>query len=197
MTTKKKRVIPYTLAIENLIGQTPSNVMMHHGPTKLMIDEYHWHSPNVGIVASYTPNEEDVKDHFNMFRGVDQIESFAQTSVGSCSLFLLARKQQLLPEKLKKIFVPIFIGIGKVLFHSILEKGDTLINIGQIKSYKFRQMVCDGRTYKVPKELDLDTYFKDFTEERLLNYDLPEDFILITEYSEIIGRSIKIDNLKN
>ena len=195
--TAEKIAIPYTLAIETLVGQSPANVMLHHGPSKLLIDDYHWHSPNVGIVASYSPTEEDVKDHFNMFRGVDQIESFAQTSVGSCSLFLQVRKQQVLPEELKKTLVPLFTNIGNVVFHGFLEKEDTLINVGQIKSYKFRQMVCEGRTYKAPKGLDLDEYFRDFTDEKLLNYDLAADFILITEYFDIIGRGIKIDKLKN
>jgi len=72
-----------------------------------------------------------------------------------------------------------------------LEKGQTFINIGFIKFYKWRQMVCEGRIYRAPKDLDLVEYFKDFDEKRLLAYDLRSDFVLIAELYDITGRGIK------
>ena len=41
--------------------------MLLHGPSKRYLNEYHWHEPKVGIVASYTPDAKDVLDHFGIF----------------------------------------------------------------------------------------------------------------------------------
>jgi hypothetical protein len=177
--------------IHNLCDSVPKDVLVKHGPKKLLVDNYHWHSPNVGIVASYTPNDRDVEDHFNIFRGVDQIEAFAQATSGSCSVFLECEKLALTPTELAKKFMPIFLSIGQVNFIGYLEKGDTFISIGNIKFYKFRQMVCDGRIYKCPAGIDLDKHFEGFTEERLLAYDVGVGFTLIAEFNDITGRSIK------
>ena len=57
--------------------------------------------------------------------------------------------------------------------------------------YKFRQIVVDGRIYKAPKDLDLNDYFKNFSEEKLTNYELDESFILVAELFGITGRAIK------
>lgn len=177
--------------MDNLICWHPKDVLVLHGPTKLLVDKYHWHSPRAGIVASYTPTDVDVQDHFGVFRGVDQIESFAQATTGSCNVFLECEKQGLTPIELMDKFLPRFISIGSVIFHNYLEKGDTFINIGHIKFYKFRQVVCDGRIYKAPKGLNLDRYFSDFNEERLFAYDLSADFTLIADLTDITGRAIK------
>jgi len=174
----------------NLIGQLPRNWMLH-GASKRYVDKYLYHQPNVGIVASYTPTATDVKDHFNLFRGVDQIEAFAQASIVSCATFLECRKLNVIPGDLGKLFVPAFISVGQVYFHSYLEKGQTFINIGIIKFYKWRQMVCDGRLYKIPKGFDLKEYFKDYNDTRLLAYDVPKEFILVAELFDITGRGIK------
>ena len=177
--------------MDSLVGQHPKDVLVLHGPTKLLVNNYHWHSPRVGVVASYTPTERDVEDHFGVFRGVDQIESFGQSTTGSCNVFLECEKQGFTPVELMHKFLPRFISIGQVIFHNYLEKGDTFINIGHIKFYKFRQMVCDGRIYKAPKGLDLDDYFCRYNEKRLLAYDLSDDFTLVAELNEITGRAIK------
>jgi len=173
----------------NLLSVAP-NKMLLHGPTKTLLDAYHWHSPDKGIVASYTPKARDVEDHFGVFRGVDQIEAFAQATIVSCATFLECRKNNCLPDELKDKFIPAFISIGNVNFHYYLEEGDTFISIGYITFYKWRQMVCDGRIYKVPKGLDLNDYFSDFNEERLLKYDISEDFKLVAELYNITGRAI-------
>ncbi|MEO6632259.1 MAG: hypothetical protein ABIN13_11070, partial [Mucilaginibacter sp.] len=135
----------------------------------------------------------DVEDHFNVFRGVDQIEAFAQATIVSCATFLECRKQNCLPDVLRDNFVPAFISIGNVNFQNYLELGDTFISIGNITFWKWRQMVCDGRIYRVPKGLDLDEYFSDFTEERLLKYDISKDFVKVAELHDITGRAILIE----
>lgn len=178
----------------NLLGVEP-NLMLLHGPTKILLDAYHWHVPEIGIVASYTPKPRDVHDHFGVFRGVDQIEAFAQATIVSCGTFLECKKQNCDPLALKDKFIPAFISTGQVNFHNYLEEGDTFISIGKIKFYKFRQMVADGRIYRVPKGLDLDAYFKDFDETKLINYDLRDDFILVAELFDITGRAIKKEKI--
>ena len=100
----------------NLVGTLPEDMLLH-GPTKRLLDNYHWHEPKIGIVASYTPKAFDVNDHFGIFRGVDQIEAFAQATIVSCATFLECEKQQCEPDDLKLNFVPAFISIGNVYFH--------------------------------------------------------------------------------
>ncbi len=183
--------------VESLCSVHPREILIAHGPKKLLVDKYHWHSPKVGVVASYTPTDYDVEDHFGVFRGVDQIEAFAQATTGSLAMFLECQKRGCAPEDLRDAFIPSFISIGNVNFMGYLEEGDTFISIGKITFYKFRQMVCDGRIYKCPGGLDLDQYFKDFTDERLLAYDLAPDFKLISDFYEITGRAIEIEYFKN
>ncbi|MGN6393962.1 MAG: hypothetical protein ACTHMI_00240 [Mucilaginibacter sp.] len=192
MTAKERADYFDIIQNGNLVGVDPANLLLH-GPTKRLVNAYHWHSPNKGIVASYTPTERDVEDHFNVFRGVDQVEAFAQATIVSCATFLQCRKQSCLPDVLRDSFVPAFISIGNVSFQNYLEFGDTFISIGNIIFWKWRQMVCDGRIYRVPKGLNLDDYFKDFTDERLLNYDISSDFIKVAELHDITGRAILIE----
>jgi len=180
---------------ESLVGELPENWLLH-GPTKRYVDAYHWHDPKVGIVASYTPTEFDVNDHFDVFRGVDQVEAFAQASIVSCGTFSQCKKSNIIPTDLANAFIPTFIQIGSVHFHSYLEVGQTFISIGFIKFFKWRQMVCDGRIYRVPKNIDLDAYFKDFDEQRLRDYDLGEGFTMIAELFDITGRGIKKEILE-
>ncbi len=176
--------------MKNLLGTLPEHLLLH-GPTKRLLDAYHWHQPKVGIVASYTPKAYDVNDHFGVFRGVDQIEAFAQATIVSCGTFLECQKQNCQPIDLKDKFVPAFISVGSVYFHNYLEEGETFVSLGKIKFYKFRQMVADGRIYKVSKDLDLDAYFSDFTDQKLEVYELNEDFTLVAELFDITGRALK------
>ena len=179
----------------DLTEVSPAQVLLH-GPTKRLVDKYHWHVPDKGVVASYSPTARDVEDHFGVFRGVDQVESFAQATIVSCATFLECRKQNCTPDQLKDKFIPAFISIGNVIFHYYLEQGDTFICLGNITFYKWRQMVCDGRIYKVPPGLNLDEYFKDFTTEKLLKYDISKDFKLVAELFDITGRAILIEMFK-
>jgi len=174
----------------SLLGTEPADVLIH-GPKKLYVNKYNWHVPDAGIIASYAPRDIDVEDHFDVFRGVDQIESFAQATTVSCSAYLETIKQNCTFDYLKKTFTPLFISIGQVNFRNYLKLGDVFICVGNITAYKYRQMSCDGRIYKVPAGLDLDEYFKDFTVENLRNYQLSEEFILVAELFDIIGRGTK------
>ena len=176
--------------MDNLLGIDPSDVLVH-GPSKLLVDKYHWHDPEVAIVGSYTPRAKDVEDHFGVFRGVDQIEAFGQATIGSCVPFLEAKKQNCTLNDLKGRFIPTFIGLGQVHFQNPLIEGETFISVGHIKFHKFRQMVTDGRIYKVPPGLDLDHYFAEFPLKRLKAYDFGEKFTLIAEIYDITGRAIK------
>lgn len=178
------------LEIDSLVGYLPKNILLH-GTTKRLVDEFLWHDPKFGIVASYTPKARDVKDHFDVFRGVDQIESFAQASLGACGTFLECKKQHIDQVQLKEKFIPTFISVGEVRFHYYLLKAETYICLANIRSYKFRQMVADGRIYKVPMDIDLRVYFKNFKLEDLKNYNLREDFRLVAELFDITGRAIK------
>lgn len=178
--------------MDNLLGVSPKDNMLH-GPTKLLLDAYHWHQPDFGIVASYTPKPRDVEDHFGVFRGVDQIEAFAQATIVSCGSFNECKKHHCTPLALKEKFIPAFISIGNVSFHHYVAEGETFISIGIIKFYKFRQMVCDGRIYKVAKGVDLDAYFRDFDQDRIAAYDLSKDFTLVAELYDITGRALKKD----
>jgi hypothetical protein len=195
MTEEEKAPVLNIIQNSDLTELTPSQILLH-GPTKRLVDAYHWHSYDKGIVASYSPTERDVEDHFGIFRGVDQVEAFAQATIVSCGTFIECRKQNCTPDKLTDKFIPAFLSIGQVIFHYYLEVGDTFISIGNIKFSKWRQMVCDGRIYRVPKGLDLDAYFSDFTEERLLNYDISKDFKLVAELYDITGRAILIELFK-
>ncbi|TKC00275.1 hypothetical protein [Pedobacter cryophilus] len=174
----------------NLVGTAPNKVLIH-GPSKLLVNEYNWHDPNHGIVASYTPTAFDVKDHFGVFRGVDMIESFAQATSGSCAEFLTRLKRGDDTSKTHSDFIPTFISVGGVNFHSYLLEGDTFISMGKIMFFKFRQIVIDGRVYKVPAGLDLNAHFKDFTTEKLNNYEIDDSFTLVAELFGITGRAIK------
>lgn len=176
--------------MNTLVGEKPS-LVLPHGPTKRLVNEYLWHSPQVGIVAAYTPTELDVHDHFGVFRAVDQVESFGQAVVVSCSAFLDTAKMQLSYEEYYKRRNFVFVGIKSVHCHNVIRYGETYVCLGVINFYKYRQMTASGRIFKVPSGLDLKEYFKNFTEDRLRNYALDERFVLATELHDILGKGIK------
>jgi hypothetical protein len=179
-----------------LVGQR-TDIVLPHGPTKRLVDEYLWHSPHVGIVAAYTPNERDVHDHFGVFRAVDQVESFGQAVVVSCSAFLDTAKMGVSYEEYYKLRNFVFVGIKSVHCHNVIRYKEQYVCLGVINFYKYRQMTASGRIYKVPPGLDVAAYFKDFTEERLRNYDLDEGFVLTTELNDILGKGIKNEKLNS
>ncbi len=180
--------------MESLVGQDPG-LILPHGPSKLLVDEYLWHEPNTGIVATYTPKERDVHDHFGVFRAVDQVESFGQATAVSCSAFLDTNKTGLGYKEYYRQRNFVFMSIEKVLCHNFIRLNEKYICIGIITFYKFRQMSTSGRIYKVVTDIDLKHYFKSFTEDRLRKFELTGDFVLVTEIEKVISKGIKIDRL--
>ncbi len=176
--------------MNSLTDVAPSQALPH-GPTKLLVDEFIWHSPDVGVIASYTPTAVDVNDHFGVFRGVDQIESFGQATVVACGAFLEAQKRNLTFDELFKMYNTAFMEVGLTRFKNFIAEGETYIAMGIIKFYKFRQMIVDGRIYKVPNGLNLKEYFKDYTDSKLKNFELNEDFQLVSEINGITGKAVK------
>ena len=180
--------------MESLTGQDPS-IILPHGPSKLLVDEYLWHAPDVGVVAAYTPKPQDVKDHFGVFRAVDQVESFGQATAVSCSAFLDTKKTGLDYKDYYKERNFVFMSIEKVLCHNFIRLNEKYICIGIITFYKFRQMATSGRIYKVVSDIDLKDYFKTFTEEALRSFRLSNDFVLVTEIEKVVSKGIKIEKI--
>lgn len=177
--------------MNTLVGAKPSKTLPH-GETKRLVDAYYWHSPTVGIIAGYTPKARDVHDHFGVFRGVDQVESFGQATVVSCSVFLDSIKTGLAYPDYYKQRNFVFVGVDKVHCHGLIREGETYICAGIIQNYKFRQMTVSGKIFKLKQPLDLPTYFADFTEARLLAYDFDADlFEMVFEIHNIVGQGIK------
>jgi hypothetical protein len=182
--------------MNTLVGQDPRQVLPH-GPTKLLVDDFLWHAPDTGIVASYTPRPRDVEDHFGVFRGVDQVESFGQACVVSCSVFLDAAKMRLAYGDYYRQRNFVFAGVERVHCHGFIRLGETYVCLGVIQQYKFRQMTVSGRIYKVPPGLDLRGYFAAFTPERLRAFDLDPGFEKVFEIHNIIGKGIKNEKFTN
>ncbi len=182
--------------MDSLVGISP-DIALPHGPSKIYIDEFLWHSPEVGVVAAYTPTEEDILDHFNIFRAADQIESFGQATIFACNSFITCKKKNLTFNKVYKEFAFVFLSLSSMKSRSIITLGDTFITIGHIKFCKFKQMTVEGRLYKVLKGIQLKEYFKDFTDNRILNYELSPDFQLVAEFNDLTGKGVKIKKLFN
>lgn len=179
--------------MNTLIGVEPADLLIH-GPSKLLVDAFHFHLPDRLIVGSYTPTGADVHDHFGVFRGIDQIESFGQT-LGAASVFLECTKQGISPSEFKKRFTPTFLSLGNVNFHRYLKEGDTFVNLARITFHKFRQTTGSGKIYKVPDKRDLSTYFSQHTIAETLEQDLDTTFELIAEINAISGRTMRNDLL--
>ena len=180
------------ISIETLVGKDPREVLPH-GPTKLLVDQFLWHHPEVGVVAAYTPKLRDVEDHFGVFRGVDQVESFGQAAVVAPTVFLDAAKTGVGFAEYYQTRNVVFAGVGQVYCHHFIRQGETFVCLGNIGQYKFRQMTVSGRIYKIAGGVDLQKYFAGFTAERLRNYDLDERFVKVFEIRDIIGKGIKTD----
>jgi hypothetical protein len=179
-----------------LTGQDPATVLPH-GPSKRLVKEYLWHSPHVGVVATYTPNERDVKDHFGVFRAVDQVESFGQAVVVSCSAFLESRSMGLDSAEYYKLRNFVFAGIKSVRCHGVIRCNESYVCLGVINFFKCRLMTASGRIYKAPEGIDLKEYFRDFSEERLRSYDLDDNFILTTELNDMASKGISNEILSS
>ena len=176
----KPEVLAPSFAPECLTEIAPTDILQH-GPTKMYVDHFLWFSPEIGAAAAYRPTEGDVKDHFDVFRGVDQVESFAQgTAVAACT-FLESQKRGLSLPEFQDNWNIAFLGVEQVKLHKFLRKGEVFVSLAQIDFYRFRQMTVSGKTYRVPGDLDLRTYFESYTETAFKTYQLPADFELIGE----------------
>ena len=79
--------------------------VLPHGSSKRLIEKILWHTPKLGSIGAYTPSPEDVKDHFGIFRGADQIECLAQASVVPLLAYNESNKLNLSFEEYFKEFV--------------------------------------------------------------------------------------------
>ncbi|MEI6411920.1 MAG: hypothetical protein WCR52_21185 [Bacteroidota bacterium] len=182
--------------MQTLVGQDPREILPH-GPTKLLVDSFLWHDPDIGIVAAYTPKPRDVEDHFGVFRGVDQVESFGQACVVSCSVFLDAAKMGLRFEEYYQRRNFVFAGVERVHCHGFIRQGETFVCLGLIQQYKFRQMTVSGRIYKAPATINLPEYFKHFSSERLKNFEIADGFEHVFDIHNIIGKGIKNEKFQH
>lgn len=182
--------------MNNLVGQDPRNVLPH-GPGKLLVDAFYWHEPEIGIVAGYTPKARDVEDHFGVYRGVDQVETFGQAAVVAPGVFLDARKMGIGFREYYETRNMVFAGVERVHCHHFIREGEPFVCLGIIEQFKFRQMTVSGRIYKTAADVDLNACFAEFTPERLRNFDLDERFIKVFEIHNIIGKSIRIEKFES
>jgi hypothetical protein len=176
--------------MRSLVGMNPHEVLPH-GPSKVYLDGFLWHEPESAVVAYYTPKASDTLDHFGVYRGADQIETFGQASVVAMNAFLTCKSREITFSQLYEEFNFVFLHIGSVHCRSFIKTGEPFIVIAFIDEYKFRQMQCSGRLYKVPEGTHLDEVATTFTLSTLRNYNLAPGFGLVSEFNGLVGRGIK------
>lgn len=172
----------------------PADILLH-GPSKIYVDELLWFYPQTGIVTTYTVQQKDVHDHFDVFRGVDMIESAGQTGVLACSI-LLAQKEQRPISVLQGEFIMAFLGLGNARFHDFVKQGETLVNVIEIHRYKFRQISFSGTVYKQNGPAETKAYFDNLNEEEFKNGQLPSSFSKIADFEDYRGRAVKRKKIK-
>ncbi len=170
--------------------------LLPYGETKLLVDEYLWHDHELGCIASYTVKERDVNGHFGLFRGVDQLEFFVQACVVSYVFFREAIKSDLSFQEYLANYHPLFLGIDNVQFQHSAKLGDTMIAVGVIKKYKFKQVTCSGRIYKVSSNVNLKSYCSSLSSSDVKNFNLCSDLTSITEIENSVGWMVKKERLK-
>lgn len=169
--------------------------VLPHGPSKRLIDRILWHSPKLGSIGVYTPTPSDVKDHFGIFRGADQIECLAQASVVPLLAYNESHKLNLSFEDYFKEFVILGAGVGKVVMHHYLKEGEQFVVLGKITFYRFRQMIVDGKIFKVPDSIDVYNYFSTYPEESFKNLHLSPEFKLVSDFEDLVGRALRRSQL--
>jgi len=169
---------------------TRTDEILIHGPSKLLVDRFHWFYPQHGIVASYKVKPKDVLDHFGVFRGVDVIETAGQTGVAACTI-LECVKQEKTVEELKQDFRIAFLGMGKAIFHDFVKEGDYLFSFCKIKQYKYRQMTIDVAVYGIKEENALKDYFQNLQPKDFDINNVAGNFKLVATIDNLIGRAVK------
>lgn len=181
---------------QSLVGVQPKEILPY-GPTKLFVDEYLWHNPEVGCVASYRVKEDDVKDHFGLFRGVDQLEFFAQSSLVSLGIFQIVNRTNLSIYQLQEQYNCLFLGVERVRFHHFVRCGETLISVAVLNKYVFKQMTCSGRVYKVPDDFDRKAYCSFLCADNVKDFQFKDDLKIIAEFENATGWYVKKEKLRN
>ena len=179
-----------TNKLTSLVGLSPYDVLPH-GPSKVYLDAFLWHESKLGVVATYTPQEKDTHDHFGVFRGVDQIEAFGQASVVASNAFISCVKKEISFSELYEKYNFVFLTLGEAICKSFIKLGETFVIHAHFNDYKFRQMTASGKLYKTSPNFDLEEYYKKYTINQFLNNELPNDYIEVAEFKNLIGRGIK------
>ena len=182
--------------MNSLVGISPAQALPH-GPTKIFLDEFLWHEPTLGVVAKYEPKESDLKDHFGLFRGADQIEMFGQTSVVAANAFISCKKKNIGFDQLYKDYVFVFMKMGEAVCKSFIKSGEVAVAYAYIVDYKFKQMTASGTIYKCRSDFDLRGYYRYYSHERFKLRETPEVFTEVTEFNNLIGRGIKAEKIMN
>lgn len=181
---------------QSLVELHPKDILPH-GPTKLLVDEYLWHNPEIGCIASYKVKEADVKDHFGLFRGVDQLEFFAQSSIVSLGVFHVANNSNLSCQQVLAKYNWLFLGVDRIRFHCFVQCGEKIISIGVIKKYLFKQMTCSGKIYKVPDNFDMKEYCAVLCDEDMNDFKMPKELTMIAEFENVVGWCVKKERLND
>jgi 3-hydroxymyristoyl/3-hydroxydecanoyl-(acyl carrier protein) dehydratase len=178
---------------QNWVCKAPAEVLVH-GPSKIYIDRYLWFRPEEGIFSSYKVQPKDVADHFDVFRGVDIIESAGQTAVSACAMMESAKQGKSIDE-LKKHFRMAFLGMGEARFSGFVKVHEVLVSICTIKHYKFRQMVVSCKVYKVATDGEVAALLEGFKTDTMQDLHIPESFELVAELNDMIGRAVPIEKI--
>lgn len=176
--------------MKSLVGISP-HIALPHGPSKIYVDAFLWHRPDVGVVASYTPKAKDTHDHFGIYRGADQIESFGQASVVAGNAFKSCIKKNMTFQELYEHYNFVFMTIGNAVCKSFIKLGDTAIVHAHFVDYKFRQMTSSGKIYKVSSNFNLESFYEDYSESDFLQHHVHKDFVEVTTFENLIGKGIK------
>ncbi|MBX2906773.1 MAG: hypothetical protein KF744_12090 [Taibaiella sp.] len=175
------------------VNTAPGEILVH-GPSKIYIDRYWWFEPEEGLISSYKVQPKDVADHFDVFRGVDIIESAGQTGVSACAIRESVKQEKSIDE-LKKHFRIAFLGMGEARFHGFVRVHETLVSICSINRYKFRQMHVSCKVYKVPADKDVAASLSELKQNKIVDIKLPAEYELVAELSDIIGRAVPINKI--
>ncbi|MEO0341115.1 MAG: hypothetical protein AAF242_18115 [Bacteroidota bacterium] len=176
-----------------ILGKSPDEILIY-GERMLLIDQYLWFEPAFGIIACYQVKKKDVEDHFNIFRGVDMLETCGQAGISACTV-LECQKTGKTRDELREYMRFVFLGVDQSRFFDYAVEGDLLISISQITSYRFRQMTLDSTLYKVDSNFNYQAYFQSYTAEDFKNHDLPSSFKKIATFQNMVGRAIRLEKL--
>jgi hypothetical protein len=178
---------------QNWVEKEPAEVLVH-GRSKIYVDRYLWFNPDEGIFSSYRVQPKDVADHFDVFRGVDIIESAGQTAVSACAMMESAKQHKSI-EELKKHFRMAFLGMGEARFHGFVKVNEILVNICTIQYYKFRQMVVSCKVYKVSTQKEVAALMHRMEADTMKGLAIPDSFELVAELHDMVGRAVPIGKI--